>query len=215
MRTFSRIWAATLALITAVASAGCLQKEVTHTLYVAPSSVVWSVLEKDVRSDEPSAGARHLEEHEYALGVAAGSHGVALAFRRLGARATTTWLRRERPYSAMTEARFADLGAVATALLRESRAQGDATLVREGCRTTFAMRLDADSTEANSDDGLDALVAELEDYRVVLTEGRFVSADGFAIGSDGVVASPDPAKTPAGGVLTIGLVWEDGSCVKR
>lgn len=213
MRRFSTVLVVSLILAGAPASTGCLQKEVTHTVYVGPASVVWSVLEKDVRSDETSAGGRYVEEQDYTLGVAAGRHGVAEAFRRLGAQATTTtWLRRERPYTVMTEARFADLRAVAAAILREARVQGDATLVREGCHTTFAVRLDVESAEGNGDDALDALLADLEDYRVVLTEGRFVSADGFTLGGDGAAAAPDPAKKPENGVLTLALTWSDVPC---
>ena len=43
-------------------SAGCLQKETSHTLYLAPDgSVEWVTSEANVRSDEAEAGKRLIE----------------------------------------------------------------------------------------------------------------------------------------------------------
>ena len=59
---------------------------------------------------------------------------------------------------------------------------------------------------------LDALMDDLETYRFVLTEGRFISADGFEILDGGSVAVPDKKKTPADGILTLALTWADEGC---
>ena len=76
------------------------------------------MIERDVRSDEKEPAARIREEQDYVLAARAGQHGVARAFRSLGAQSvTTTWLRRERPYSVMTEARFADVRQLSVAVL--------------------------------------------------------------------------------------------------
>jgi hypothetical protein len=190
---------------------GCLRKEVTQTVYLSPSDVVWSVIERDVRSDEKDAGDRIREEQEYVLAAGGGTHGVAQALRHLGAqKVTTTWLRRERPYSVMTEGRFADLRQLATAILRDAQARGDVSLVRQGCQTTLTIRVDLESTKDPGDvDALGELVTDLEHYRFVLTAGHFVSADGFEILDEGTVAVPDQKKTPTDGVLTLSLVWSD------
>jgi hypothetical protein len=125
---------------------GCLRKEVRQTLYLSPSGVVWSVVEAGVRSDEDSTDKRTAEEHDYFLAADAGRHPVAQAFRRLGAQSVqTTWLRRERPYSVVTEARFPDLRQLALAILRDAQAQGDVSLARSGCQTTFTVRVDLES----------------------------------------------------------------------
>ena len=101
-------------VVAAAFCGGCLQKEVTPAVYISPSGVTWSVIERDVRSDNEDTGARILEEQDYVLAASAGKHGVAEAFRALGAQSvTTTWLRRVRPYSVMTEGRFADLRQIA------------------------------------------------------------------------------------------------------
>ena len=204
-------------VMVAAASSGCLQKEVGQTIYLGPSGVVWSVIEKDVRSDEKVPASRIAEEQDYVLAAGAGQHGVARAFCSLGAQSvTTTWLRRERPYSVMTQARFTDVRQLAMAVLRAANAQGDVRLVREGCQTTLDIRVDLESASgANADSPLDALLSDLDTYRFVLGEGRFLSADGFAIVEDRTIAVPDARKTATDGVLTLGLAWADEGCVVK
>ena len=46
----------------------------------------------------------------------------------------------------------------------------------------------------------------------MLTEGRFISADGFEILDEGLIAAPDKKKTAADGILTLTLVWSDEGC---
>ncbi len=142
---------------------------------------------------------------------------MAQAFRRLGAQSvTTTWLRRERPYTVMTEARFADLRQLATAILRDAGAQGDVSLVRSGCDTTFGVRVDVDSAPPSEDDtALDALLTDLENYRFVLAEGRFTSADGFRILDEGTIAVWDEKKAAVDGLLTLALTWTEEGCVAK
>ena len=198
---------------------GCLRKEVRQTIYLSPSGVAWSVLEADVRSDEETSAKRTAEEHDYFLAASAGSHPVAQAFRRLGALSVqTTWLRRERPYSVVTEAHFTDVRQLALAIIHSAHATGDASLVRTGCRTSFTAQVDLESAsdEAGEDDSaLNELLTDLDTYRFVLTEGRFVSADGFLIEDDGAVAIPDAKKTADNGVLALALAWTDGGCGDR
>ena len=199
-------------VVAAAVCGGCLQKEVGQTIYLSPSGAVWTVIERDVRSDETEPASRIREEQDYALAARAGQHGVARAFRSLGAQSvTTTWLRRERPYSVMTEARFGDVRQLAMALLRGAKIQGEVTLVREGCRTKFGVRVNLESApEPDGDSPLDELLAELEHYRVVLSEGRFISADGFEILGEGSIAVPDKNKTATDGILSLALVWDEG-----
>lgn len=197
-----------------VTMSGCLRKEVRHTLYLAPSGVAWTVIESQVRSDEATPVERLAEEHDFFLAASAGSHPVAQAFRHLGAQAVqTTWLRRERPYSVATEARFGDLRQLTLAILRDAHVAGDVSLERHGCQTSFAVRVDV-AAEADAPDAaaLDALVSDLDTYRLVLTEGRFIAADRFQITDDGTTAIPDQSKTADKGDVTLGLLWADESC---
>jgi hypothetical protein len=205
-----------LVALAGVLSTGCLRKDVTHTIYVSLGSAVWSVIEKDIRSDEKAPAARSAEEHDYSLAAAAGQHAVAQAFRRLSAQAvTTTWLRRDRPYTVITEARFSSLEQLFKAILREIRIGGDVTSVRtrSGCGTRLTITADLSGEPASdADSGLDGLIADLGDYRIVLSEGRFVAADGFKILDDGSIAVPDPSKTMDGDVLSVTLEWLDDGC---
>jgi hypothetical protein len=124
---------------------------------------------------------------------------------------TTTWLRRERPYTVVTEGRFTDLRQLVVAMIRNAGMQGDASLVREGCRTTLTIRIDLSSgSSATGDTAVDALLADADAYRLVLTEGRFVAADGFVIEEDGAVATLDGTKSPTDGVVTLTLAWNSG-----
>ena len=75
------------------------------------------------------------------------------------------------------------------------------------------MRVDLSVAPAAEDTALDALIGNADDYRRVLTEGRFVSAEGFTISGDGMVAVADGGKTPEGEVLTLGLSWISAGCI--
>ncbi|HUS22042.1 MAG TPA: hypothetical protein VMZ66_08545, partial [Aeromicrobium sp.] len=205
-----------MVLVVAAAS-GCLRKEVAHTVYLGPSGVVWAVTESGVRSDEHEPSDRRRAEYEYAVAATAGVHPIAEAFHRLGAQSVTaTWLRRERPYAVMTEARFADVRQLALALLDDVGAQGEVGVTREACRTRLEARINADEgPDTTPDSPVDGLLADLYAYRFVLTDGRFVAADGFEIREDGAVAVPDREKAAADGVLLLSLTWADDGCAVR
>lgn len=212
MRMFSAI---SLVVLAGVLSTGCLQKEVTHTIYLSPWAATWSVIEKDVRSDDKAPAGRIAEEHDYFLAAAAGQHPVAQALRHLGAQTVaTTWLRRERPYTVMTEARFASLEQLFEAVLRDAHIRGDVSAVRTACGTRLTLKADlSGGPSTDTDSAVDALIGDLDDYRIVLTEGRFVAADGFRIVNEGMVAVPDAGKAPEGEILTLGLEWTSEGCV--
>ena len=54
---------------------------------------------------------------------------------------------------------------------------------------------------------LGALVAELEDYRIHLTAGRFVEAVGFAIEGEDNIAVPEEVEEDEAGELVYSLTW--------
>lgn len=208
MRTVSRGFGMVAVAALAV-STGCLRKEVTHTFYISPGGVTWSVIEKDVRSDEPDPAKRLGEEHDYRFAAGTGRHPVAAALALLGGREIrTTWLRRERPFTVMTEARFVGLRDLVEAILRDAGIPGEVGLAVEKCRTTFALRANVAETGGAADEtATGTLSEELDRYRIVLTEGRFDHADGFVVDPDGVVATPDTGKGAVDGVLTLALTW--------
>jgi hypothetical protein len=115
----------------------------------------------------------------------------------------------------MTEARFDDAGQLARAAMRAAGIEGEATVVKDGCTTTFTARVNADSDPAAAASGIEALLEDPGAYRFALTAGRFVAADGFTIDDDGTIARPDARKTPVDGALTVTLTWIDDVCGAR
>src|SRR5262245_8156538 len=137
MRAFSKVYGL-VTVVGLLSTTGCLQKEVTHTIYVSPANVTWSAFEKDVRSDDSDPAVQMMEEQDYILGARAGQHTMARAFHALDAtRLDTTILRRERPFTVVTDAQFVDLAALANAMMKAARIRGEASIDRNGCEKTF------------------------------------------------------------------------------
>ena len=199
----------------ALASSGCLAEKTTHRLYLSSSgSVLWSVLEEGVHSDNGDPAEQAHEEREWLDALGVGAHPVAEGLRRLqGEAITTRMLRSQRPYVALTEARFVRADHLINRWLAELGLHGTATLVTSGPHVTLTV-----SVDLPSEDQLDpeiespalALIQDLDAYRFILTEGRIVSAIGFEIHDQGMSATlrevPD-AVIEAGGTLTMQLVW--------
>ena len=73
------------ALAGAVLNTGCLQKDTSHTLYIAPDgSVCWVTSEAGVRSNESEMRKRLPEEQSYIGAALLGMHGVARGLAALG-----------------------------------------------------------------------------------------------------------------------------------
>lgn len=196
MRRFS---GAALLALAALSTTACLEKETTHTLYLSPGgAVAWTVMERDVRSAEADRAARDAEEQQYLAAVLAGEHDMAAALAALEPlRVQTRVLRRERPFTVLTEARFARIEDLGNAILGAFRVPGSVWLETGPEVTTLRIHLDvrAMNTEEGNDTPVAALFDdELASYRIVLTDGAFVSAEGFALGSRGTTAQPMPAS---------------------
>jgi hypothetical protein len=196
-----------LTLILAGMAAGCLQKETTHTLYLSPDgSLVWTATEANVRSDDDDRVERWREEARYLDRLSGGVHPLAVALRRLGPDDVRSRLiRRDRPYVAVTEATFGRVDRLADQLLAELGLHGAASLVEEGNRTTLRVELDLreEPVRLEEDSPIDALVEDLERYRLVLTHGRFVAAEGFVL-VDEVTAVLHPLPCDR---VTLSLTW--------
>ncbi len=170
---------------------GCLVDETTHGLYLHPDgSVTWTVRQQDVRSD--SKERRVEEEEQFLANVRVERHAVALAFDLLAAqRVETLLLRDARPYTVVTRGQFARIDRVLQNLLDGLCVRADVELHREG--DEFRLSVDyspdvPDDCDSDQEEILAALVEEPEQFRFVLTEGRFVEAEGFEIAKDGLLA---------------------------
>ena len=208
----------TVLLLLPLAAAGCLRKETTHTLYLSPDgSVRWTVEEAGVYSDEADAGARIAEEQGYIGPALIGGHRVALGLQAIGpdSLVRTTVIRDERPFHVVTEARFFRID---RALERLFKATGiAATTGLEQTDDGYRLRMRFDFTRAveERDSPAASLLEDLENFRFVLTEGRFVAGGGFdvpdrtrAVISREWLASLDKAME-ARQTIDLALTWHD------
>ncbi len=195
----------------------CLVKDTRHTLYLDPDGQLeWTALETDVHSDSSDPAVLAAEEEIYLTEVRSGESGIYQAFRSLGAtQADCRVLRDRRPYAVWTEARFGALDAVGQAFLDRFLIPGQATLRTENGETRFELVCypEAAGDAGESAKPLEALVEDLDHYRVVLTRGRFTGATGFRLEDNGRTAVPvapgEEAVREAGGVARFELRWQD------
>ncbi len=174
-------------VVTATLTApGCLVKDVTQTVYLEPSgAVTWVVLEKDVRSDGHTAQDRAHEEADYFDAVATGQHPVALAFSRLDpTRLRTAILRAERPYTVLTEARFAGLEQLMGLFASKLGTRATSTLERHKGGVTWTLTVYDDSNSWGEDEAVNALTDFFDGGRFVLVTGQFTSAVGLELSDD-------------------------------
>ena len=172
-------------------SAGCLQKETLHTLYVAPDgSVEWITAEANVRSDEAEVGKRLIEEQGYIGAALLGTHGVARGLAALDPQMAvrTTIVRDERPFVIVTTARFASIDRVLTRVFTEMGIRTSASVARGVNETTLRVRLDFSQPLDEGETPVSQLADNIEHLRIVLTEGRFGAVTGFDV-TDGMSAA--------------------------
>lgn len=194
--------------------AGCLVKETTHTLYLdADGSLTWQVLERNVRSDESDLKKRAAEEREYAEQVSLGRHDVAEGLRVLGPDSVdTVMLRDERPYTAMTTARFSAIDDLARELLYRLGISGtvDYETSGEEHRLTICIDLTRDDADPPGEGEAVALVEDVDSYQLFLTDGVFTEAEGFELHDDGrsaTLAKLGEEEPEEGDTLVLRLVW--------
>lgn len=201
-------------LAAALSMAACLEKETTHTMYLSPDGeVAWTTVERNVRSDGQHTSSRDAEEAEYLAAALAGTNDVAKGLAVLEpVRVQTRVLRRERPFTVMTEARFSSVEELANRIMAECRLTGDAYTTREADAVTLHLHLDFRGVDQETENTspVMALIDEISAYRIVLTDGRFVEAIGFTLNDDNTIATPiaiSDEAMKAMGVLDLSLTW--------
>jgi hypothetical protein len=187
-----------------VPSVGCLEIQGTHTLYLAPDgSVVWSILEEEIRVGGTTRESRRRMESDLLDRVAGSEHEAARALEALyPGSLTARVLREQRPQSVLTEAYFPAIDDLFRNLfsLYEVPATVDLEVSDDRVRLDirFWMNSEEDDEEETRDDPTDDdeatdlydrfLLALLVECRIVLTEGKFVEAHGFEIVEGGRAA---------------------------
>lgn len=181
-------------LIVIVCCAACLRAENRHAFYLEPDgSATWAVTEEDVRSDKQDRADRDSEEGEYLRRARRGDTEIANALREVGASWVETAIVRELPpYTVRTEARFDSAASMLERFLREIGFEAESDLRFEGDRTTLSFRFwesaTGDGEVAGEDGSAGCLVEPVEQYRFVLTDGKFVEASGFRFEEGDTVA---------------------------
>lgn len=171
-------------LLALLATAGCLQKETTHTLYLTTDGgVTWTASEAHVHSDETDAGKRAAEEQGYIGPALLGAHRVALGLRALGPETLvrTTVIREERPFHVVTEARFSRVDRMLERLFVESGLPATVRMTHDEQRTTVRIRFDFSRQVAQRDTPAAELLEGIEQFVFVLPEGGFVAGGGFDV----------------------------------
>ncbi len=213
-----------VAAMTLLASA-CLQKETRHTLYLEPDgSVTWIIDESNVRSDEKEQLARDREEAEFLALARSGRHPVAEALRELGAMGVYVSVQRaDRPFRVSTEGSFVSIEHAVADLLGGLGLQAEASRDRQGPHTrvnvTVVLPEEEDDEESDSEGSevLAALIEEAQNYRIVLTDGKFVEATGFKLEQDdttAVLVEPTD-EALAEGVVSFSLTWQSTTVPAR
>jgi hypothetical protein len=183
MKRFSAVFVLGTAVL---ATSACLASKTSHVLYLSPSgAVTWTIHDRDVHSDAAERSQRAQEEGDFLRAIQHRTHGPLLALEALGGRnATSELVRTERPWDAVTTAQFDRVDGLFDALLRELGVQGRASLTSAGALTTLRIEWREDDPGAEESPALE-LIDLLEASRVVLTDGRFVAAEGFVVSQDG------------------------------
>jgi hypothetical protein len=178
--------ALTLVAAAMVLTAACINQNNRHIFYLDPDgAVTWTVVQEEIRSDAEDKLERIQEEREFLKAVDRGEHDVARAFGRLGALWVDAQLvRAERPYTVVTEARFESVARAMEEFLTRVGLEAAAHLETDGdlMRLTFCYREVEDEAEGSEDDEVvENLIGDHEAYRFVLTEGKFIDAQGFRL----------------------------------
>ena len=216
-----------LAIAASLAAAACLQKDTTSTIYLRQDgSLDWVVLEQNVRSDDTDAAKRITEETAYVDEVARGDHGVAEGFLALGADdVRIRWLRSERPYAMMVDARFDSLAGIFERPLTKCAVPHEVRITQDGGVTTwrlwFDVGPDGEGLEGDHDEGCDAGLDGLTDaltMTIVLESGTFTAATGFTLkGADTAVIDEEGIEraSKTSGRIELSLSWTSAAPSQR
>ena len=211
----------TLALVLLVGAAplvGCLQKDTSTTIFIRnDGSIEWSVLDRNVRSDETDPGKRADEEQNYLYAVQGGTDDLTAGFRVLGGTNIRAEVLRDRvPFSTLRSADFTNMNQVWERAFLKCQVPHRIELKTDGVTTTWTMaiQVDPEPDEAVGCDtkAIEALLSDSSEHlRIMLESGKFVSATGFTLAGSDTAEVRDidsDTITKNGGVVTLSLTWE-------
>lgn len=187
---------------------GCLEKDVTHTLYLEPDdSVTWEVFERDVYSSADKLEDRLREEGAYLTSALAGSPAIVQELTEIGGMyAHADLLRDRRPFSLRATAHFRDLEHALRGLFEAAEIDAEVRLQAAGDRRILTITpLDLGPRPDNDEESSMNELFRAEGFRFVLSSGEFEEAEGFTIEDEGRVAIWSDETTVDSGRFR--LVW--------
>lgn len=160
---------------------GCLEKDVTQTLYIeADGSVTWETLERHVYSSASAAEDREREEAEYLAAAIAGRPSIVEALEAIGGIDVRSQLLRDRrPYSVRATAYFSDLGRALGGLTRAAEIEAVVEYETDGER--HSLTITPAEFEAPSEDEPTPVELLAFEMLFVLSAGEFEECEGFVI----------------------------------
>ena len=179
-------------LVVVLGASGCLRKDMTHTWYLDSGlTVMWSVLERDVRSDGGSLDERQRDEGQFASEARQQNQPIARGLRQLGPSSVRVRMVRETaPFIVATDASFPSLKVLGERLLGRLGLQGYSSVI--ATKDGYEWTLSVDPKQVVNDDSLDedfTSLFETEVIRIALTEGEFVETDQVELSEDRRFAS--------------------------
>jgi hypothetical protein len=198
---------ATLAVLgLAALGDGCIEKDTRSVIYLDPDgSLTWTVLETDVRSGSEKPADRTQEEAEYRRTMLSNPTPLVLLFESLGGRQVSrTVLKDTVPFEVHTTAKFDRIDTLFERMCAAASYFCVAGVANDGRRTTLTIEMVSELEVPGPEQ--DAMTDALGTLKLVLVEGRFVGASGFAL--TGTRTATLDEKVVDGDPVTITLTWE-------
>ncbi len=217
-RRTTSVLAAALLLAASASVSGCLDGDIRQTIYLDPGGWLTSeIVALNIRSDCADPAARLAEEQEFLEDLRSGAYEEEW-FPEGADSIEATILRSERPYTVVMTAHYERVEDFFEAALEEGSDTIEAEVWLEylGSETRLVITVWDDEADAEecSDPCEQAEEVECSDsealddsVQIILTEGRFVDAEGFKINGDLAIPLPDECTAAKHGVTTYSLTW--------
>jgi hypothetical protein len=178
----------TFALLTLAlgAASSCIKEDNTVTWYLDPNGqVVWSVLERNIRSDASDRRERQTEEQQFIVAARVHQHPAMTGLQRLGAtNIKDSILQDKPPYSVLTEGQFPGLEMMGRRLLAVYGMTGTSVITRDAEKWTWTLTIEYVPEDVSDQDTAELTALLGDGLHVALREGEFVEGDGFTINDD-------------------------------
>jgi len=178
--------AGALLVVALLAASACIKEDNTVTLFVdANGQVVWSVLERNVRSDAKDRDERLTEEQQFIVAARVHQHPAMTGLQRLAAtNIKDSILQDKPPYTVLTEGQFTSLEAMGRRLLNVYGMTGTSVVSRDAEKWIWTLTLEYVPEDVSDQDAAELTALFGDHLHVALREGEFIDADGFSINED-------------------------------